>query len=490
MTTANPYTTYRKWFSLGLFVQVVAAWFSVGYNHYDEHFQVLEFCNYKLGLSPAAALPWEFSTQCRGALQPFIAYSFCKALQVFGLYNPFWVAFLLRFCMGVLTWLVTCRLVKLLLPEFKTERGRHIYVLAAFLLWFVAYCGVRFSAENIAGVLFFLALGIILELQANSPAAKRSVKLVMIGLLLGFVFMLRLQMAFAYIGLGMWLLLYSKWCFSDWLLIIFFGLVAIGIGAIADHWFYEAWVFTPYNYFKVNILQHAAAKFGVFPWWYYFTLFFNYAIPPVSIVLLPLFFIGIWQRPRHLFTWVSIAFIAGHCFIGHKEMRFLLPVTAAFIFLSCIGLNWLMEKYQGKWFLGWPLKTIIVINTLILFGKIIIPSHESIPYYQFIYNHARLHPTILVSFEQSPYHLVDLNSNFYRCPGLEEVIVHKPEEIADVLKNANGKSVLFLNPEINPIPVIAPFKKQQVYCLLPGWVRLLNFNDWQSRSYIWTIYQL
>ncbi len=482
-------TSYKKILYCGLLVQLIAAWFSVGFNHYDEHYQVLEFCNYKLGLSAASSLPWEFSTQCRGALQPLIAYSFCKTLQLLGLYNPFWVAFLLRLCMGILTWMVTCRLVRLLLPEFLTERGKQLYVGASFLLWFVAYCGVRFSAENIAGLLFFLALSFVLELQTNTKI-KRPLAVATIGLLLGFVLMLRLQMAFAFIGLGMWLVLYDRLSFSDWVLLIFCSMVAIGIGVIADHWFYGAWVFTPYNYFKVNILQHAAAKFGIFPWWYYISLFFQYAVPPVSMVLLPLFFIGISRQPRHLFTLLTIVFVIGHSAIGHKEMRFLLPITMAFVFFSCVGIDWLIYKYPQKWFFQWPLKTIIIINCLILVVKIIIPSHESIPYYKFIYDHARKQQTILISFEKSPYNLVDLNSNFYKYPGLQEVIIHKPEEIAEVLKNAVGKSVLFLNPQIDPIPEISSFKKEQVYCLLPNWVRLLNFNDWQSRSFIWTIYRL
>lgn len=490
MVPAQQLGQYRKLVLLGLLVQLVAAWFSVGYNHYDEHFQVLEFCNYKLGLSPSSALPWEFATQCRGALQPFMAWGISKLLMAAGLYNPFHVAFLLRLMMCMLTWLVTCRLVRLLLPAFTTQRGRYLFVGSAFLLWFVAYCGVRFSAENIAGVLFLLALSLMPGVLANGGGGKRSIQLAIAGLLLGFVFMLRLQMAFAYIGMGLWLLFYSKWKVQDWVILILGSVAAIGVGVLADHWFYGEWLFTPYNYFKVNILQHAAAKFGVYPFWYYITLFIQFAVPPLSVLLLPLFFVGAWKKPMHIFTWICITFIVGHSAIGHKEMRFLLPMTVPFIFLACYGLDWLMGRYPDKWFFRWPVKTLMVINCLILAVKIIIPSHESIPYYQFIYNYAGQQPTVLVSYEQSPYHLVDLNSNFYRPANLVEAVISKPEQIDSVLHNAQGRAVLFLNPQIDPIPVIAACEKEQLYCLLPGWVRLLNFNDWQSRSFIWTIYRL
>jgi phosphatidylinositol glycan class B len=480
---------YKKWFLWGLVVQLVAAWFSVGYNHYDEHFQVLEFCNYKLGLSPASALPWEFATQCRSALQPFIAYCFCKALDAFGLYNPFHVAFLLRLMMGILTWLVTCKVVKLMLPQFASDKGQRVYVWCSFLLWFVAYCGVRFSAENVAGLLFFLALSIMQQLPAQA-AGKQNTSLIAIGLLLGFVFAFRIQMSFAFIGLGLWLLLHGKWPLKNWLIAGFAGLFAVGLSVIVDYWFYGAWVFTPFNYFNVNILHHAAARFGVYPWWYYFTLFINYGVPPVSIVMLPLFFIGIWKHPRHLFSWICIAFIAGHSLIGHKEMRFLLPMSIPFIFLSCQGLEWLLEKYPGKKVFRWAIPTIGIMNLLILTVKILIPSHESVAYYKFIYDYAQKQPMTLICIDESPYYLVELNSNFYKPKNINVAVIHTQEEIAPVLNNAKGQAVIFLNPTMDPVPMIANYKKERLYCLLPDWVRLFNFNDWQSRSFIWTIYKL
>ena len=206
-----PDTPYRKIFWLGLLVQVIAAWFSVGYNHSDEHFQVLEFCNYKLGLSPASALPWEFGAQCRAGLQPFIAFCVCRGLQLIGLYNPFRAAFLLRLGMGLLTWVVTCRIVLLMLPQFVTDKGKRAYVWCSFLLWFVPYIGVRFSAESFSGVLFFLAISLLLDLNGYT-STKRNLRLLFAGLLLGFTLVLRLQMAFAFAGLaGLVLSLLQGW---------------------------------------------------------------------------------------------------------------------------------------------------------------------------------------------------------------------------------------------------------------------------------------
>src|ERR1700712_3368157 len=143
---------YRTYFLLGLLLTITTAYFSVGYHHPDEHYQVFEFANYKLGFSPASDLTWEFAAQCRPAFQPFFVFCLAKALLAIHLYNPFWVAFLVRLMMGILTWWLSCKLILFLLPTFKTEIGKKSYVWCSMFLWFIPYINVRFSSENIAGL--------------------------------------------------------------------------------------------------------------------------------------------------------------------------------------------------------------------------------------------------------------------------------------------------------------------------------------------------
>ena len=54
-------------------MHLVIAWFSEGYYHFDEHFQIIEFANYKLQNIEAKDLPWEFTYQMRSGFHPFIA---------------------------------------------------------------------------------------------------------------------------------------------------------------------------------------------------------------------------------------------------------------------------------------------------------------------------------------------------------------------------------------------------------------------------------
>ncbi len=52
---------------------VLTSIFSLGYHHFDEHFQILEFAGSKLDLTTPNNLPWEYDYQMRPAIQPAIA---------------------------------------------------------------------------------------------------------------------------------------------------------------------------------------------------------------------------------------------------------------------------------------------------------------------------------------------------------------------------------------------------------------------------------
>ena len=484
----SSYPRYRKWFLLGLLVQVIAAWFSVGYHHPDEQFQILEFCNYKLGYSSASDLPWEFMTHCRSGLQPFMAFLLCKGLDAIHSFNPFIVAFLLRLFMGVLTWFTSLRLVAILLPEFITDKGKQIFVWSTFLLWFVPYIGVRFSADNISGVVMFLAVSYLLQAR-NEIFARRFPLLLLAGLLLGFAFSFRLQLAFGLLGVGIWIIFIQKWHIGDLLVLCLGGIVAIGLSTCVDFWLYGKWVLVPLNYYDVNIVQHKADNFGVFPWYYYFITFMEIAVPPISVVLLPLFLWGMWKKPKSIFGLICITFLAGHLFIGHKEMRFLFPVLFAFIFLVSAGMDAWIQKQGWKPMYSRIFKLLAGINIVLLIVKIFTPAQEVVKYYEFIYNYADKNNTTLVSLGESPYSLVGLEVNFYKNKNLNIRALKDTTALPEVLQTAKGP-VLYLSPTVIPGPEIKGYKTENLYCLFPSWLLRYNINNWEDRSRIWTVFRI
>src|SRR5687768_8209617 len=82
---------------LGFIFFIIAAIFSDGYFHPDEHFQLLEFANYKMGGVSGEHLPWEFDEQMRPTFQVTIVYGLCMMLKSMGMFDPFVVSMLLRF---------------------------------------------------------------------------------------------------------------------------------------------------------------------------------------------------------------------------------------------------------------------------------------------------------------------------------------------------------------------------------------------------------
>ena len=484
MTASN---SYRNWFIFGLLVQVIAACFSVGWLHPDEHFQIFEFYNYKRGLSPLSDLPWEYGAKCRSALQPFIVYCYSVVLNAIGISSPFFLAFLLRLSMGVLTWFTAIRLIKVLTPGFTTEKGANMFAVCSLFLWFVPYLGVRFSAETISADLFFLAISLMLQ------SGKRSfLSLSVIGLLLGFTLFFRLQMSFAFVGLGIWILFVAKWPVKHWSIIVLFAIVAMGLSVCVDHWYYNEWVFAPYNYFNVNIVQNVAAKFGVFPWYYYFPQFIEKGIAPIALVMLFFFFKGVWKRPLDLFSLICITFFLGHFFIGHKELRFLFPASFAFIYVAGRAFDDLVPVLTEKKIYKVIFKVLVVVNIGVLIFKILTPSKELVKYYSFIYNYAQHRPTQIIAFEKSPYKEDKAECNFYKpLPGTIEItVLNDTSSLRNVLTPDNKRSVIFLGTSLHPPKELDGYRTELLYCQLPGWLLKYNFNHWQDRSFIWAVFRV
>lgn len=125
-------TTEQKIIALGLLFFVMAAYFSVGFHHPDEHFQILEFANYKLGNSPASDLPWEFNAEIRQALPVAIVVCVYRFFEIFGLENPFFIAFVLRLIVVLAGWFVLVAFSKKLKNHFKSDIAYHIFLVLLF----------------------------------------------------------------------------------------------------------------------------------------------------------------------------------------------------------------------------------------------------------------------------------------------------------------------------------------------------------------------
>jgi len=480
---------YRNIFILALFVFLITAYFSVGYYHLDEHFQILEFCNYMLGKSSASDLPWEFQQHIRPALQPALAWAIIKLVYFTGIKSPFAWALILRLISALLSWYIICKLCMQFIKEFSSELARKLFLFLSLFLWFIPFLSVRFSSENYAAIAFLIAIYLILRSEFTSPKNKYFY-FGLVGLILGLSFFFRFQIAFSIIGLGAWLLFIKKQKWSHLFVLVFSAVLSIGLCIYLDYWLYGHFELSPLNYYNANITNHIAASWGVEPWWFYFESFIPLAIPPFSILMLLFFLIGIYLKPKHLLTWCIIPFLIGHFIVGHKEMRFMIPIIFEFIFLVAVGMDIFIES--GKYLkIGRILFiSFFALNAVLLIFRMLSPAQEAIKYYQYLYNFPHKKQMELFCLEKDIYKLSGVKVNFYRSKNVKPIVIINEFEFFNYLKFAKPDSVYYLEGALSDKIKYDGYLVESKYCILPKFVFKLNFNDWISRSRIWDIEEL
>lgn len=367
--------------------------------HPDEHYQILEFAWSRAGLAPFEGLPWEWNARIRPTLQPAMALFWLETLRFAGVESPF-------------VWVTTLRLASLLLAfgtllavvahasPSLTPAGRRTLWLTAFLLWFTPFFLGRFTSENWGGMAF--AAGLVLALRTGGTRRDLAS-----GALLGLAFVFRSQMALAILPVLVWVGFASgegvpvatgraRGAFAPGLhrvgRMIVASAAVVAAGTLLDTWFYGAWVFTPWRYFSVNLLEGVASSFGVSPWWTYFLWLVAWPTPPVGIALILVVLAGTLARPRSPWGWALVGFLLGHSLIAHKEVRFLLPL----LYLAPVLAAWGVEAMPRWRVLRGAAYAVLVYNTA-LFALPATPGRHSglgvdWHYCRALWNHAEAYP--------------------------------------------------------------------------------------------------
>ncbi len=480
--------SYRTLVYIGLGLYTLAAVFSEGYYHPDEHFQILEFADYKLGITPAADLPWEFHQQIRPALQPVLALGVIKAARALGSPNPFTHALLLRLISGWLALLVFARLSRLLARDFAAESSGKLLLASAVFIWFMPYLAVRFSSENWSGLMFLAGL-CFLPLSGAELARRSTGYFAAAGVLLGIAFVFRVHLGFAIAGVAAWLIFQRRIRLGDAGALAAGGLCAVALGAVIDFWFYGNWVFTPWRYFESNILQAKAAGFGVSPWWFYSPDFIMRAVPPLSLALLGLAVVGMYLNRRHVLTWALVPFILGHVVVGHKELRFLFPMAFPFIFFAVAGWEqWKARVGSGKLTTA-MLRGLVAINGLALIFVSTRAASAVVSIGHFLYDYSHDRPTTLFAEAESPFALGALRPHFYAAPSLTVTVVPHLADLDDHTRfHPRGGDLLLLRRG-TMAPVLPSYQVERIYAQFPDWMLRYDITHWQERSYIWRVYR-
>ncbi len=344
-------------------VTLVTAWFSVTFYFPDEHYQVLEFMGFKLGITPASALPWEFSARIRPWFQPSVYFLIAKALMALGVTDLFTITFVLRALTGLLSLTALALLARAISPTIEGEAEKRAFVRYLPLFGFLPYLFVRTSSETFSAAFFAAGLAMALE-RRSAP------RLALTGLLCGLAFESRYQTGLLGLGLFAWLAIVAREKPTGLTAFLGGGAVALALGLLADRWGYGAWVFPALGYVDVNLVQGVAAhQFGREPVFAYLYLLPAQIFFAITLVLMAAM-VAMWLRnPRHAVTWVTLPFVLAHIAIAHKEARFLFPLAILAVSFPVLGfsprLRW-RETFTHiwAWRTSWAAKSVTAISLL------------------------------------------------------------------------------------------------------------------------------
>ena len=363
-------------------VVIVTAWFSNLFYFPDEHYQVLEFMSHKLGITRAQDLPWEFQQRIRPWFQPAVYYAIAAPLRAAGLGDMFTIAFILRLVTGLFGVASLAVFARALLPTIASDDARRFFIRYLPLFGFLPYLFVRTGSESFSAAFFALALAVVL----NDQSPRR---MALAGLLCGLAFESRYQAAMLGLGLFAWLVVIARAHARALAAFIGGGLVALAIGTLCDRWGYGAWVFAPWGYFHVNIIEGVAAKaFGREPFFAYL-----YLLPATGFFAITLMvmaaLVAMWLRnPRHAVSWATLPFVVLHVLVAHKEARFLFPLSILATSFPVLGFAPGSPRIWS-WRDGWAAKAITTLSLVFMAYLAFYPFgvRPHMPMAQYLYRH-------------------------------------------------------------------------------------------------------
>jgi hypothetical protein len=483
--------------AVGLALTLAAATTSDSVFQVDEHFQVVEFAGYKLGVTPAGDLAWEFPARIRPWLQPGAYVLVARALHAVGVESPFAVMRGYRIASGLAAWAAIVALLLAVRHWFPSPRWRRAAYLSLTLPYFVPYLAARISSESLATTFLVLGLAILVAPGAAEPGkgGGASPRHLAAGIALGLSFEFRFQAGVAVAGLVLWVLLHER---DRWRKVLLLGaglLVPIAAGTAADAWGYGAWEIVPWNYLRVNVLEDRASAFGTVPWHGYLWMMLG-QWPPFGLVLMPGLLLFWLRFPRHLLTWATVPFFAVHSLIGHKEIRFLFPILP----LATLGLLllWSGPAPARRWEAGllrglavvWFGRATWALNLLGLWLLCLMPSTENLGLQRFFHDHAREPARWVALTDPRQFHTIPV-----------PFLWPRPVPPVEVVTDAAGlRAALDAGP--GPVYVTAKFpvppeveellarRGSRIFSTLPPWLARMNLFDWVSRAdmaYVWRV---
>ncbi|MCY4524907.1 MAG: hypothetical protein OXB84_09215 [Halobacteriovoraceae bacterium] len=479
-----------KWFAISFFIHFICSIFNMGFYHFDEHYQILEYLHVKLkGISPDY-LPWEYGHKMRSWTQPGLYFLIAKFLGFFGMENPFNLAFVFRFFTSMTGWFSLCTLSLSLFFLFKEDVQRKWGVIFLTLVWYIPFIQTRPSSEGLGSNVFILGLSMMVWglMRKKSFGVFPFYLALMSGVLFGLSFTFRFQLGILVMFVWLWAILIGKIRITSAMAMVAGIVSMILVEVLVDYWGYGEWTFVPYNYLYQNLVLDKVSGFGKDPWWQYFKISFTKGIPPISILLIfsqVLFWI---KRKSQLLTWSTLPLFLIHTMISHKTIRFIFPV-ALLAPLTLLELPALLKLsrdfFQKKW-----VKNIacglMAINLLVLLVVSLKPAQRGVVMYKDIYNNRDKIKKIYYRDNWSLHSFVGLPQRYYRSEDLITSI-DKPDK--------NEKEYWYFVRGLHFLEESGyeSFMRDGFFCELaysthPLFLLKMKIGNWPRRTNVWGLY--
>ena len=491
------WTTFLlKWFFIGFFIHCVFAIFSTGFHHFDEHFQVLEFLNAKLGKTPLNELPWEYHHKMRSWTQPGLYYLMAKFCSFLSIENPFFWVFSFRLFTSLIGWLSICSLSLTVFFLFKEDVRRKWAVILLHLTWYIPYIQTRPSSEGMGTNIFILGLSMLIwGLMRQKSQGKFPMSFALVsGIFFGLSFTFRFQLGFVVMFCWFWMIFIQKIHIKSAIGVAGGIISMIFLEVLVDYWGYGEWTFTPWNYVHDNLVlldkgrEHLQPYMS--PWWSYFKFSFMRGVPPLSLILIVAQLFFWFKRPLHLLTWATLPLLVIHSMVSIKSMRYLFPIIVLTP-LTLIELPTLLKLnltfFKKKW-IKVTLKGLLVLNCLLLVFLVFKPAEKMVDLYHYIYKN-KINEIYIKG--ENPYSFVTLPVYYYKPDKLNLIFKNPTKQKKKFwyfISQINRQNKIDMLKTNNKTIKIDNFSCQPKYLKYP--LNLLKFNigNWQKNSKIWGLF--
>lgn len=363
------------WF-LALLLRILAAFFSKGYTHPDEHFQAIEIAyreifNYGL-------IPWEFIAGARSWVFPYIVLIIFKIEIALGLIDIEQLLVGVRLFSGIISMISVIVAYYFTKKVFGKIAGLFATGFIAFWYDFI-FWSTRTMADGLA--MNFTFLGTYLIYNCCTPTSQESLpknkinpttgqkkttkkallESIFAGFCIGFSYMLKFPVAIIAIPIVIWLLIHKK----GFYLLCFSGtaILMLLIQGVIDIFTWGSFLHSTIVFVNYNIISGQSAKHGSFPFFSYIPLIAArfMAFSPFFLLFIIL---GIQKKKKIVYLLgTALFFLIVFSLISHKEYRFVFPIIPYLVMIASKGVI-KFPKFIKKEQLKTGVYTGIIIITL------------------------------------------------------------------------------------------------------------------------------